>query len=568
MSVSDKINDIWLKAGVVGSLWASIEIVIGSFLHNMQLPMSGTMLSMTGVLILVAFHQLWSEKGLFWRAGLICALMKSIAPSAFLIGPMIGIFLQALLMEGAISVLGKNYAGYLIGGAAAVAINLLLKVINMLVKYGFDVVVVLINFYKFSIQQIGMENLKVWQAVSILFALYFLLGSFSAVAGIVIARNVKKRRVTLLPDYSTEIKPEILTFNRQCNVKHSIAALIFHLVAIVLCFIVLNVLPLIQAVVIIGIYVIASVLRYQRTMNHLKKPLLWVQVFIITLLATLFFNGFQTGNPFDHDGLMVGLKMNVRAILVIAGFSAIGAELKNPVVKAVLAKNGLSQLYMVLGASFSVLPVLIGQLARPAVLIKSPVRTLANLLHRAENLLDYFRKNSGCPGILIITGEKHQGKTTFLDELIRLLRLKGFTTGGIIAPGQFENDQRVSFTIVDIKTGDSMPLCSVHFTEGEKIGPFTFSASAFTFGYKALEYNHLKGCDFVAIDEIGLLELQDKGWAKAIIPLLDKSDFEYLWVVRKSLVDVVIRKFGLREVKLVDIGLVSPDQVADWLIKK
>ena len=39
------LNPIWLKAAVVGSIWASIEIILGSFLHNLKIPLSGTILS-------------------------------------------------------------------------------------------------------------------------------------------------------------------------------------------------------------------------------------------------------------------------------------------------------------------------------------------------------------------------------------------------------------------------------------------------------------------------------------------------------------------------------------------
>ena len=65
------VKDIWLKASVVGSLWASVEIIAGSFFHNLRIPMAGTILAMISVMIMVAFHQIWKEKGLFWRAGLI-----------------------------------------------------------------------------------------------------------------------------------------------------------------------------------------------------------------------------------------------------------------------------------------------------------------------------------------------------------------------------------------------------------------------------------------------------------------------------------------------------------------
>ena len=73
-------DDIWLKAAVIGGLWASLEIIIGSFLHNTRLPMAGTTLAFAGTVLLLGYYQLWPQKGLIIRAGLITAIMKSVSP--------------------------------------------------------------------------------------------------------------------------------------------------------------------------------------------------------------------------------------------------------------------------------------------------------------------------------------------------------------------------------------------------------------------------------------------------------------------------------------------------------
>ena len=51
----DKIDYRWTKAAVVGGLWASFEIVIGSFLHNLHLPFSGSMLTFIATIFIIAF---------------------------------------------------------------------------------------------------------------------------------------------------------------------------------------------------------------------------------------------------------------------------------------------------------------------------------------------------------------------------------------------------------------------------------------------------------------------------------------------------------------------------------
>ena len=147
------LDPVWLKASAVGSIWASLEIIIGSFLHNINVPFSGTLLSVMSVWLLVAFMQVWNDKGIIWRAGLICALMKSISPSAVIIGPMTGIIMEAFLIEFALRLLGRNLVGYITGGALAVMSSLLHKVATLLILYGFDLVRIADSFYRFAVNQ-------------------------------------------------------------------------------------------------------------------------------------------------------------------------------------------------------------------------------------------------------------------------------------------------------------------------------------------------------------------------------------------------------------------------------
>ncbi|RPH94809.1 hypothetical protein EHM69_06280, partial [candidate division KSB1 bacterium] len=105
------LNLVWLHAAVLGSVWASIEIIVGSFLHNLRVPFTGTTLTAVGVCLLVAGQYFWPDRGIIWRAGVICALMKSVSPSAVLLGPMIGILTESLMLQLAVGILGRNPLG-------------------------------------------------------------------------------------------------------------------------------------------------------------------------------------------------------------------------------------------------------------------------------------------------------------------------------------------------------------------------------------------------------------------------------------------------------------------------
>jgi len=152
-----KDQDIWIKAAVVGGLWASVEIIIGSFLHNTRIPFAGTFLAVAGTILLIGFYQIWPQRGLIIRAGLITALMKSVSPSALILGPMTGIFMEAALVELVIFLVGANLPSYVLAGILSVSSALFHKVISMIIVYGFDLVKLYVNMINYALKQFRIE---------------------------------------------------------------------------------------------------------------------------------------------------------------------------------------------------------------------------------------------------------------------------------------------------------------------------------------------------------------------------------------------------------------------------
>ncbi|MDZ7742053.1 MAG: hypothetical protein U5Q03_09950 [Bacteroidota bacterium] len=56
------LHGLWLKAAIVGGLWASIEIILGSFLHNLRIPFAGSTLTFIGIALLVLFTECGPKK--------------------------------------------------------------------------------------------------------------------------------------------------------------------------------------------------------------------------------------------------------------------------------------------------------------------------------------------------------------------------------------------------------------------------------------------------------------------------------------------------------------------------
>ncbi len=550
------LSTLWMKAAVVGSLWASVEIVLGSFLHNLKVPMSGTILSFISVYILVAFAQLWRERGMIWRAGLICALMKSISPSALILGPMIGIFTEAVLLEIFILLLGRNAVGYIAGGAVAVFSTILHKAVSLLILYGFDLISILDALYKFAMKQIRMEGLSPLYLIGVITGIYLLAGMVAAMLGM----RAGKRYLSGKEESAAELELSLLAQNRlfaeSAAQPYSLLFLVGNVLAVVVGLYLINFNYYLFAAIFCAAYVGFVLWRYKNSVRHFRKGYLWVQFLLLTLIAAFLWHGIAKGIFFSLEGLIIGLKMTGRAILIITGFAAVGVELRNPLIKSILYNRRLSNLYQSLSLAFSVLPYVLSSLPRSGALLQKDSFSLQFLFRQAEGLLRFLeREHLRRPVIFVVTGDVQQGKTTYLTKLVERLREHGIRVGGFTALGVHAEDKRVGFELCDVQTGMRTPLCTITPLEGAlRIGNYYFHPEGVAKGRELLSEPQLKGKQLIVIDELGPLELGNRGWSDAVEALVRAGASPQLWVVRKPLVEKMIKKWNVGKVYIIDIG--------------
>jgi hypothetical protein len=313
-------------------------------------------LSFIGVFILIAFLQVWKENGLIWRAGIICALMKSVSPSALILGPMIGIFTEAIIIELFIFVLGKNLIGYLTGGAFAVLSTILHKLISLLILYGFNFIKILSDLYKYAVKQIDLEQLSPVSLLIVITAIYIFIGMAGSAAGYL--TGLKYLKSKNLADRQSEItlQSNNLLFSQTSRQNYSVLFLLINLFSVAGILFLMNSDFIIATIIISILYVGFCIINYKNSLKRLKKLSFWISFLIITFAAAFLWNGFSGGAFFSMNGLIVGLKMNARAIIMVLGFASISVELKNPLIKSILYHRGFANLYQSLSLAFSALP--------------------------------------------------------------------------------------------------------------------------------------------------------------------------------------------------------------------
>lgn len=554
----------WLKAAVVGSYWAAIEIVIGSFLHNLKVPFSGAILSSISVFLLVLFVSEWRQKGLVIRAGLISALLKSISPSAIILGPMIGILSEAVLLELAMLLLGRNLLGYITGGALAVFSTLLHKVVSLLIVYGFNLVKILEALYYFVVKQVGIKNLEPEKLLVLITIIYLAAGALAALAGYLTSARLVVNQDRKDSGSGILLRSESSLFDKKNERGYSLWLLLLNISAVTGSLYLVNVAALWISVPAVALYFGFVLYRYPNSTRHLKKSGFWIQFFMITLIAAFLLNGLTKGQYFSLEGLKIGLYMNLRAAIILVGFSAISTELKNPVIKAVTMQRGMAELYHSVNLAFSALPAIFQMFPGTREFFRRPAKAFSGLFYHSSELLATFeRQIENRPDIIIITGDRQQGKTTFVRKIIDRLRADNLQFTGFLAEGINEDGNRIGFDLLNLQTGAKTLLCRSTGLEGVKFGRFIFSEEGLRAGAEIISSGQVSGSQLVIIDEIGPLELNRQGWWQAVTKLVESAGIPQLWVVRKNLVKAVISNWKVGDVYVFDI---QQDQPADVVV--
>lgn len=384
-----QLNLLWLRAAVLGAVWASSEIILGSFLHNLRLPFSGACLSAIGVYLLSAFDAKWRHNGVLWRAGIICALMKSVSPSAVIFGPMIAITAEALLFTGMVRLFGRNFIGYGIGGALAVAWSLFHKIISMVITYGPDIVTIYSNLYKYAGKVTSLRLGDPAMLIGIMFGGYCLLGVIVALAGSAAGKKVVPVHLEYdSPENYTWVKPH----GGSPFTGHSLLWLSLQIVFMVAGLFIISEYELPYAAGVVALVTLVNLIRYRGNLKKRLRLKFWIELAVITTLAGFFMGGLKNAQwSFTLESFADGLGITLRALLLTQCFGLLGIELANPAVKSFFMKWKMKKLIHALEAAFMALPLMLAMLSSHKDKFKTPSKLIAGFITLAD---EWITENS------------------------------------------------------------------------------------------------------------------------------------------------------------------------------
>jgi nucleoside-triphosphatase THEP1 len=542
------LGEVWIKAAVLGASWAAIEIVLGSFLHNLRVPFKGNILTALGFIILIAASFRWKDKGLFWRSGLICALMKTMSPSAVIFGPMIAIFMEALFLDLSTRIFGRNIIGFAIGASLAMSWILFQRIFNLILIYGFKIVEIYTELTAFIERQFNWQFNLALLPLIILLLLYIAFGVFTVVIAMIAGR-----RIANMPAVSIQQKEQVsVESKKDLMFTHSIPWLVFNFFAMIGAMVAIGYSPLWFWFPSTILLVLAWTQRYKRAMRQMMRPKFWFTFGIITL-ASSFLITFINANELSWlDGIVTGIQINFRAAVVISGFTVLGTELYHPRIREELLQSRFSNVHTALTLAFETLPAVIAQLPSVKNLFKSPLIYLKLMIEHAEQRAKEIQNRQN-QKIIVVSGPRESGKTTRLLELFKDLNSASVNAGGFVSIRILNDKNTSGYNLYDLQKGDLGFLMheNIDFGNG-KVGRFFINEEAFETGNKLVDKLIDQSLDVVILDEIGKLEAAGQGWAASLQKALTSKASVVMVSINPEHLDNVSKTFKFNPFQIVN----------------
>ena len=569
MGKQSTISEKWLKASILGTTWAASEIVFGSFLHNLRVPFSGNILTAVGLVIMISASYKWKERGLFWRAGLICALMKSMSPSAIIFGPMVAIFTESLLLEGSVRLLGRTWAGFVVGSVLAMSWTLIQKILNLLLFYGAGLIDVYYNLLHMAEKQLNIQTDMSWAPLYLLLVIEIILGVVSATIGIRAGHSLQKN-TKLWTEEEVKFKGRIPSKNKKHDFSYSLWWLLLNFILIIGLLVLINLSSIWIWPLAVLLVAAIWVQRYKNALRRLYKPGFWVTFIAISMLSALAFSNMQgSSNPWAH-GLITGLQMNFRAVVIILGFAALGRELYNPKIYSYFQKSSYRQFYLALELAFDSIPQVIAQLPVAKKFFQDPLMSIRRVIALSEIQLERFQASLNRQArFFFLTGDIAEGKSTKLKEIATTLQEKGMEVYGFYAERILNNGITEGYQAVNIRT--SVKYAYMHlgtFDHTENVGRFHLVEKPFKEALDSIQPEHVPSDALVVIDEIGNLELKDRGWSFGIKRLMENNHPYFLMVCRKNIVHSFVHKWFIKNFKVYHLNEHQASDIAQDILNQ
>jgi len=162
---------------VFGTLWGISEISLGSILHAIKLPLTGSIMAGIGLLLAMIARTFVPRRGSTLFVGLIAMILKLFSIGSIVVTPMLAIFMQALIAELVLSLFpAPTRFSNILAGGLGVLWNLLHPFITGPRLFSRALVGVWLDTLDAGSRLLGLPANTVFVIFGVLALLHFIIG--------------------------------------------------------------------------------------------------------------------------------------------------------------------------------------------------------------------------------------------------------------------------------------------------------------------------------------------------------------------------------------------------------
>lgn len=169
-----------VTVAVFGTLWGIVEISLGTVLKSLNVPLSGAVLAAIGLTVALVGRLFVPRRGATLFIGIIAMMLKLFSLGGVVIGPMVGIFSEALVAELILSLGGKPRRSlFVLAGALGVLWTLVQPLVTGPLLFGRALFVVWLDLLDSASRLLGLNNSTLSWLVLLLVAIYLFIGGLA-----------------------------------------------------------------------------------------------------------------------------------------------------------------------------------------------------------------------------------------------------------------------------------------------------------------------------------------------------------------------------------------------------
>lgn len=165
---------------VFGTLWGLVEISLGTVLKSFHIPLSGVVLAAIGLMVAMIGRVFVPRRGSTLFIGVIAMLLKLFSLGGVLLGPMIGIFMEAVVAEITLSLFKRpSRRVFLLTGGVGVLWVLIHPFVTNPILFGRTAFMVWLDLLDTGSRLIGLDTNAVVGILLFMVAIHLAVGALA-----------------------------------------------------------------------------------------------------------------------------------------------------------------------------------------------------------------------------------------------------------------------------------------------------------------------------------------------------------------------------------------------------